>query len=79
MHSAKDGREGLALAESKQPALIVLDLMLPDLCGEEICAEVRGRSDTPILMLSAQSAAEQRIRGLELGADDYLTKLSQLP
>ena len=74
VHSASNGRDGLALAESKQPALIVLDLMLPDLSGEEICADVRSRSDTPILMLSAKSAAEQRIRGLEIGADDYLTK-----
>ena len=74
VHSAQDGRQGLTLAETKQPALIVLDLMLPDVSGEELCAEVRSRSDTPILMLSAKSAAEQRIRGLELGADDYLTK-----
>ena len=59
---------------SKRPELLVLDLMLPDLSGEEICAEVRGRSDVPILMLTAKSSEDERIEGLELGADDYLTK-----
>lgn len=74
VYSATNGREGLALAESKSPALVVLDLMLPDLSGEELCAEVRSRSDVPILMLTAKSAEEQRVHGLKLGADDYLSK-----
>jgi DNA-binding response OmpR family regulator len=72
--SAADGREGLRLAEERRPALIVLDLMLPDVSGEELAREVRRRSDVPILMLTARSAEEDRIAGLELGADDYLTK-----
>jgi len=72
--SATNGRDGLRLAEDRRPALIVLDLMLPDLPGEEIAREVRRRSDVPILMLTARSAEEDRVAGLELGADDYLTK-----
>jgi DNA-binding response OmpR family regulator len=71
---AGNGGEGLALAERINPALIVLDLMLPDRSGEEICAEIRSRSDVPILMLTAKSAEEERVGGLTLGADDYLTK-----
>jgi two-component system response regulator RegX3 len=74
VYSASDGREGLELALSKPPALIVLDLMLPDLSGEDICKEVRSRSDVPILMLTAKSSEDQRIAGLSLGADDYLVK-----
>jgi two-component system, OmpR family, response regulator RegX3 len=74
VYSASNGREGLELALSKPPALIVLDLMLPDLSGEDICKEVRSRSDVPILMLTAKSSEDQRIAGLSLGADDYLVK-----
>jgi len=74
VYSAMSGSEGLALAESKRPAILVLDLMLPDVSGEEICSEIRSRSDVPILMLTAKSAEDQRIQGLDLGADDYLTK-----
>ena len=72
--SATDGREGLRLAATWEPSLIVLDLMLPDVSGEEVCQDVRSRCDTPVLMLSAKSSEDQRIVGLELGADDYLTK-----
>ncbi|MDX6658100.1 MAG: hypothetical protein QOH62_2893 [Solirubrobacteraceae bacterium] len=72
--SASDGREGLRMAEERRPALIVLDLMLPDLSGEDIVREVRRRSDVPILMLTARSGEDDRVFGLELGADDYLTK-----
>jgi DNA-binding response OmpR family regulator len=74
VYSAYDGRAGLDLALTKRPALIVLDLMLPDLSGEEICKRVRGRSDVPILMLTAKSTDDQRVAGLQLGADDYLVK-----
>jgi DNA-binding response OmpR family regulator len=74
VHSAYGGREGLDLALTKRPALIVLDLMLPDLSGEQICKEVRSRSDVPILMLTAKSTEDQRVAGLQLGADDYLVK-----
>lgn len=74
VYVAANGADGLALAERTRPALIVLDLMLPDVSGEEVCREIRGRSDVPILMLSAKSAEEERVGGLTLGADDYLTK-----
>ena len=72
--TAADGREGLALAEKHQPDLIVLDLMLPDVSGEEICEEVRSRSDVPIVMLTAKASEDERIAGLVAGADDYLVK-----
>jgi Response regulators consisting of a CheY-like receiver domain and a winged-helix DNA-binding domain len=68
------GAEALTMLETQQVDLIVLDLNLPDVSGESIAAEVRSRSATPILMLTAKSTEADRIRGLELGADDYLTK-----
>jgi DNA-binding response OmpR family regulator len=74
VYSAHDGREGLDLALTKRPALIVLDLMLLDLSGEEICKEVRSRSDVPVLMLTAKSSENERVAGLGIGADDYLVK-----
>src|SRR3990170_3830519 len=74
VYVAGNGREGLALAERTKPGLVVLDLMLPDVAGEEICREIRSRSDVPILMLTAKAAEEERVGGLALGADDYLTK-----
>jgi two-component system, OmpR family, response regulator RegX3 len=72
--SAIGGREGLALAQALQPRLVVLDLMLPDLSGEQVCAEMRRESDVAIVMLTAKSTENDRIRGLDLGADDYLVK-----
>ena len=74
VYGAGDGREGLDLAMTKRPDLVVLDLMLPDLSGEEICRRLRERSDVAILMLTAKSGEEERIAGLGLGADDYLVK-----
>ena len=74
VYVAGNGREGLALAERTKPGLVVLDLMLPDVAGEEICREIRSRSDVPILMLTAKAAEDDRVGGLALGADDYLTK-----
>ena len=71
---AGNGGDGLALAERMNPALIVLDLMLPDVSGEEICSEIRSRSDVPILMLTAKASEEERVAGLVSGADDYLVK-----
>jgi DNA-binding response OmpR family regulator len=71
---AADGRDGLELAERHEPDLIVLDLMLPDVSGEEICRDIRGRSDVPILMLTAKASEDERVEGLLLGADDYLVK-----
>ena len=74
VHVAADGAEGLALAERVKPALIVLDLMLPDVSGEEVCRQIRRRSDVPVLMLTAKAGEDERVGGLALGADDYLTK-----
>ena len=66
--------EGIALAAKMKPALIVLDLMLPDRPGEELAREIRTRSDVPILMLTAKASEDERVEGLAIGADDYLTK-----
>lgn len=74
VYVASNGHDGLALAERAKPGLIVLDLMLPDVSGEEICREIRSRSDVPILMLTAKASEDERVGGLALGADDYLTK-----
>jgi DNA-binding response OmpR family regulator len=74
VYTAANGKDGLALAERVKPALIVLDLMLPDVSGEMVCHEIRRRSDMPLLMLTAKASEEDRIGGLGLGADDYLTK-----
>ena len=74
VYGATDGREGLDLAMTKRPDLVVLDLMLPDISGEEICRTLRERSDVAILMLTAKSSEQERVDGLGLGADDYLTK-----
>jgi DNA-binding response OmpR family regulator len=68
------GAEAIALARDSSPDLVVLDLRLPDVPGEEVTRELRGFSSLPILMLTAKAAEEDRIRGLELGADDYVTK-----
>ena len=72
--SAIGGRDGLALAHALPPRLVLLDLMLPDLSGYEVCAELRRDSDVAIVMLTAKSTEDDRIRGLDLGADDYLVK-----
>jgi DNA-binding response OmpR family regulator len=74
VYVAGNGADGLALAERTKPALIVLDLMLPVISGEEVCREIRSRSDVPILMLTAKAGEEERIEGLQIGADDYLVK-----
>jgi DNA-binding response OmpR family regulator len=68
------GAEGIKLAREAAPDLILLDLRLPDVPGEEVAREVRAASRTPIMMLTAKTDTEDRIRGLELGADDYVTK-----
>ena len=72
--SAADGRAALDRARADSPALIVLDLMLPEIDGWEVCRRVRADSDLPILMLTARDDDIDKIVGLELGADDYLTK-----
>lgn len=72
---AHDGREGLSFALSKSYALIILDLMLPGLDGLEVCRRLRAKPTyTPILVLTAKSSEFDRVLGLEVGADDYLTK-----
>jgi DNA-binding response OmpR family regulator len=72
--STGSGAEAITLGLSAGPDLVVLDLRLPDVPGEEVARELRRSSTVPILMLTAKSAEEDRIRGLELGADDYVTK-----
>jgi two-component system alkaline phosphatase synthesis response regulator PhoP/two-component system response regulator ResD len=74
VHSATEGREALDKILKMEPALVVLDLMLPGMDGLEICRRVRAQSDVPIIMLTARSEDIDKIVGLELGADDYLTK-----
>ena len=72
--STSSGAEAITLAQRVRPDLVVLDLRLPDVPGEEVARELRRVSQVPILMLTAKSGEEDRIRGLELGADDYVTK-----
>ena len=71
---AHDGREALERFAQDRPALVVLDLMLPELDGWEVCRRIRRESDVPIIMLTARSEDIDKIVGLELGADDYLAK-----
>ena len=72
--TAPDGAQGLRLALEEAPDLIVLDLMLPKLDGMRVCRRVRQESDVPIIMLTARVEEEDRLSGLESGADDYMTK-----
>ena len=72
--SASDGVAGLELHAREHPDLVILDLMLPALDGMEVCRRIRAWASTPILMLTARQGEEDRIAGLELGADDYLIK-----
>jgi DNA-binding response OmpR family regulator len=71
---AGDGRTGLALFRSEHPDLVLLDLMLPELSGLEVTRQVRAESAVPIVMLTARDAEVDKVVGLELGADDYVTK-----
>lgn len=71
---AYDGIEALRLARESHPDLIVLDLMLPGIDGLEICRTLRNESDVPIIMLTARTTDEDKLTGLGLGADDYVTK-----
>ena len=74
VHVVGEGGEGLSLSAARAPALIVLDLGLPDMSGETVLREVRRRSEVPIIVLSAKGRMEERVAGLGLGADDYLPK-----
>jgi DNA-binding response OmpR family regulator len=71
---AGDGDAALALVEHEQPDLVVLDLMLPGIDGLAVCRRIRARSELPVIMLTARAEEADRIVGLELGADDYVTK-----
>jgi DNA-binding response OmpR family regulator len=72
--TAKNGKEALAALENNSVALMLLDLMLPDLSGEELCRRVRAESDIPIIMMTAKVDEASIINGLNIGADDYVTK-----
>ena len=70
----EDGEQALQVFDTFQPNLILLDLMLPGMDGYQVCREIRSRSDTPIIMLSAKGEVFDKVLGLELGADDYMIK-----
>lgn len=72
--TAVDGESGLKLFQERQPDLIVLDLMLPGMDGMEVCQRIRQKSKVPILILTAKDAIQDRVEGLDAGADDYLVK-----
>lgn len=72
--TAADGREGLALARQPGVALVILDLMIPGMSGQQVCRALRETSRVPILMLTARTSEDDRVAGLEMGADDYVPK-----
>ncbi len=74
VYLAETGTQGLRLARAHRPYLIILDLMLPQLNGLEVCKTLRAESDVHIIMLTARSTEADKLRGLDLGADDYVTK-----
>ena len=71
---ASDGEEGLNVFNERKPNLLILDLMLPELDGLEVCKIIRSSSNVPVLMLTAKGEEIDRVVGLEIGADDYLVK-----
>jgi two-component system alkaline phosphatase synthesis response regulator PhoP len=74
VHTAADGREALRLAREYKPDLILLDLMIPEVDGLDVCREIRKTSTVPIIMITARGEEIDRVLGLEIGADDYITK-----
>ena len=74
VHAVRDGREAMPTFERVHPHLVLLDLMLPGVDGITLCRTLRARSDVPIIMLTARGEVEDRIAGLDSGADDYLPK-----
>jgi two-component system response regulator RegX3 len=72
--SARGGREGLEAARRINPAVVILDVMLPGMSGLDVCRQLRRESDVPIIMLTAKESEADKVAGLELGADDYMTK-----
>ena len=73
-HVAGDGLEGLEKFHAVQPDLVMLDIMLPSMDGWSVCRKIRETSKTPIIMLTAKGELEDKVSGLEMGADDYITK-----
>jgi len=71
---ARDGINGLEMACGKDVALVILDLMIPGISGHEVCKRLRQKSTVPILMLTARASEDDRVTGLDIGADDYVTK-----
>ena len=78
VESALDGEKGLKLAKQNRPDLVILDLMLPGIDGVEVCKQLRSDSNLPILMLTAKDAIQDRVLGLDAGADDYMVKPFEL-
>jgi len=74
VYTAENGKRALQVVEEVQPDLVVLDLMLPELDGTEVCKSIRKHSTVPIIMLTARNEDIDKILGLEIGADDYMTK-----
>jgi two-component system OmpR family response regulator len=72
--SANNGREALEVFRREEPDLVILDLMMPDMDGWEVCKRIRAMSNVPIIMLTAKSQVDDRIEGLSIGADDYVLK-----
>jgi two-component system OmpR family response regulator len=71
---AGNGKDALEAAQKENPLLVILDLMLPDLAGEELCLKLKELADTPVIMLTAKASEEERVAGFALGADDYVVK-----
>lgn len=71
---AADGAEAILKVQSEKPDILILDIMMPVMDGLEVCKQVRKMSDLPIIMLTAKDEDDDRILGLEIGADDYITK-----
>jgi DNA-binding response OmpR family regulator len=74
VEGVNNGQDAISVLSSLNPDIIILDLMLPDIDGFEVCRQIRAKSETPILMLTARKEDIDKIVGLEIGADDYLTK-----
>lgn len=74
IHEAGDGEEALSVLQSVKADLVILDIMMPNMDGWELCRELRGFYDCPLLMLTAKGETSQKVKGFELGTDDYLVK-----
>lgn len=74
VHGVEDGADALALFAKVKPDIVLLDLMLPGMSGTDVCREIRQHSSVPIIMLTAKDGEVDKVVGLELGADDYITK-----